>query len=134
MAIKPLHLTIPPQENRSIIERPGACGGLAGERQGVSQTIAPMFSLLRLMFDAKARAASRRAKQHLAATMPSSAITDLRLRATEPKRWVFAVFYEIPGVKTSPGVYKLVAVARGTEATTVLETTPDSPYWIRGLK
>ena len=38
LPIKPLHLTIPPQGNRSIIERPGACGGLAGERQTVSQT------------------------------------------------------------------------------------------------
>jgi hypothetical protein len=93
-----------------------------------------MFSLLRLMFDAKARSASRRATQHLAATIPSSVITDVRLRATEPERWVFAVFYETPGVKTSPEIYKLVAVARGTEATTVLETTPDSAYWIRGLK
>jgi hypothetical protein len=93
-----------------------------------------MFSLLRLMFDAKAREASRQAKGHLASTMPSSTVTDVRLRATEPKRWVFAVFYQTPGVYTIPGRYKLLAVARGTEAITVLETSPDSPYWIRGLK
>jgi hypothetical protein len=32
---KPLHLTVPPQGHRSIIEMPDACGGPAGERQGV---------------------------------------------------------------------------------------------------
>jgi ATP-dependent DNA helicase RecG len=36
--IKPLHLSVPPQGHRSIIERPDACGGPAGERQGVGQT------------------------------------------------------------------------------------------------
>jgi len=35
---QPLHPTIPPQGHRSIIQGPGTCGGLAGERQGVGQT------------------------------------------------------------------------------------------------
>ncbi len=34
----PLHLPIPPQINRSIVERPGTCGGLAGERQAVRRS------------------------------------------------------------------------------------------------
>jgi hypothetical protein len=35
--IQPLQLTVPPQGHRSSIERPGACGGPAGERQTVRQ-------------------------------------------------------------------------------------------------
>jgi hypothetical protein len=47
---KPLHLTIPPQGNRSIIERPGACGGLAGERQTVRPTGTTMYSVAVVLF------------------------------------------------------------------------------------
>jgi hypothetical protein len=32
---RPLHLSIPPQGHRSIIEKPGTCGGLAAERPAV---------------------------------------------------------------------------------------------------
>ena len=47
LPIKPLHLTIPPQGRRSIIEKPGACGGFAGERQTVRRmTGIPNYMLI----------------------------------------------------------------------------------------
>ena len=46
-----------------------------------------------------------------------------------PSVGVFAVFYSAPGVITRLPMYKLVAVPRGLQTSTVLEASPDSLYW-----
>jgi hypothetical protein len=84
--------------------------------------------------DADVRAAQRCAEQFVAASRPGCAITNTRLRAKEPSRHVFAVFYAEPGVMVVPGRYVLVAVSRAGGEVVELETSPASPYWMRGFK
>jgi hypothetical protein len=84
--------------------------------------------------DPQREAAQARALDHVRALHPSWTVTNGLLRAEEPDRWVFAVCYAEPGVRVVPGRYLLVAVARQGDLTETLETSPRSPYWIRGLK
>ena len=74
--------------------------------------------------------------QHVVARNPTFSVLSARLRAEEPSRYVFAVFYQDPEVLAKPARYKLVAVDRDGEDDDVEElvTSPDSPYWIRGRK
>ena len=68
------------------------------------------------------------------ASHQSLSVTNARLRAEEPSRYVFAVFYQEPGVRVAPGRYKLVAVNRTGAEIEELPASPGSPYWIGGLK
>jgi hypothetical protein len=72
--------------------------------------------------------------EYVRASNQNLTVSDARLRAEEPSRYVFAVFYRNPDVRVVPGRYKLIAVARDSDGIDELDTTPDSPYWIRGLK
>lgn len=85
-------------------------------------------------FDPSFQAARQRALEHMRARNPSFTLRGTRLCAEEPSRWVFAVFYQQPGVRTRPDRYQLIAVARDGDAVEDLETSPGSPYWIRGRK
>lgn len=92
-----------------------------------------MFGLRRY-FDPKIRAARCRAIEYVRAHNPNLLVTNARLRAEEPSRYVFAVFYRDPDLRVVPGRYKLIAMARDGDGIEELNSSPDSPYWIRGLK
>ena len=89
---------------------------------------------LRRLFDSNIKAARRRATEFVNTCHPTLSVQSARLRAEEPSRYVFAVFYSEPEVATRPARYKLVAVARQGDAMQELEPSPDSPHWVRGRK
>ena len=89
---------------------------------------------MRRYFDPKIKAAGCRAIEYLRARKPDHAVTNALLRAEEPSRYVFAVFYGDPNLPVVPGCYAIVAVARVGDGIEELNTSPDSRYWIRGLK
>ena len=89
---------------------------------------------LRRIFDPEVKMARLRAMAYVCACNPSFSVGSARFRAEEPSRYVFAVFYDEPGVWVTPGRYKLIAVDREGVAVEELETSPRSPHWIRGLK
>ncbi len=78
-------------------------------------------------FDAGFKAARARWLAHLRRDMPAAWVTNASLRAEEPGRYVFAVFFGDPEVPDVPGRYRLVAVDRAGHTVEDLETTPDSP-------
>ena len=93
-----------------------------------------MILFLRGIFDGEARSAGRIAKNFLRSQCPDLVIQGTRFRAKEPERIVFAVVYDEPSIRSRPPRYRLVAVDRESGDASFLETTPESPYWIRGRK
>ena len=93
-----------------------------------------MILFLRGIFDGEVRSAGRAAKDFLRSQSPGAVVHEARLRAKESDRIVFAVMYDEPGVLSRPSRYQLISVDRSSGGTTFLETTPKSPYWIRGRK
>jgi len=94
----------------------------------------PQVRALLRYFDRRVKAARERAMGYVRDAKPSCIVTSARLRAEEESRYVFAVFHREPDVWVTPGQYQLVAVAKEGDAVEELETSPVSPYWIRGLK
>ena len=92
------------------------------------------FLGLKQLLNSDARAAGRLAASAFADANPEFRVHNASLRADEDSRYVFAVFYSNPDRLVKPGPYAIVAVDRVTNATEVLDLTPDSPYWIRGRK
>jgi hypothetical protein len=90
--------------------------------------------ILRGLFDPQRRSARRRACSCLRSHCPNVTVEGARLRAAEPERWVFAVFYSDPDRPIRPAPYKLIAVERDTGAVSMLDTSPDSPYWYHGRR
>jgi len=84
--------------------------------------------------DPAAEEAMARAAEHVRTGYPDLSVTDASLRATEPSRYVFAVYYRDPSILDIPRRYKLIAVARRDGAVEELEASPHSPYWIRNRK
>lgn len=93
-----------------------------------------MINFLRGFLDPQVRDASVAARAGVLSVHPEWKIEESRLRAREPDRYVFAVFYSIPEVVATPMIFQLVAVARGRDSTELLPTNATSPYWIRGRK
>lgn len=89
---------------------------------------------LRDLFDDTIKVARQRAIEHVRSTHPEYIVGSARLRANESGRHVFAVGYSDPNVHTIPGPYILVAVPKSGGGIEELARTPESPYWIRGLK
>ena len=79
-------------------------------------------------------AAQTLAIEYLGTSHPTLTVTDALLRAEERARYVFAVFYRQPGPPTVPPRYALLAVAKDAGSVEALDTSPASPYWIRGRK
>jgi hypothetical protein len=92
-----------------------------------------MFGLRRF-FDPRFKAARGLAMRYVVVRHPTWAVTDACLRAEEPTRYVFAVFYEAPNTQVLPGRYILIAVARHDDSVEQLDTSPESRYWIRGRR
>jgi hypothetical protein len=86
------------------------------------------------MLNRQIRIAGRRAKKIVEAAHPSFTTCGALLRADEPQRYVFAVFFEEPTVMTRPTRYKLVAVSRDFHILEELDPPHESEYWIRGRK
>ena len=86
------------------------------------------------IFDAEARSAARIAKDFVRAQHPDLGVHAAWFRAKEPERIVLAVIYDERDLRSRPSPYRLVAVARSTGDASFLETTAESPYWIRGRK
>ncbi|MCA9610889.1 MAG: hypothetical protein KC619_35085 [Myxococcales bacterium] len=80
------------------------------------------------------RRARERALEHVRGAHPEVSLGSAKLRAEEPDRFVFAVFYREGDQHVVPGAYRIIAVDRGEGATEELPCTPSSPYWVRGLK
>ena len=93
-----------------------------------------MSLFLRGLFDGEARSAGRVAKDFLRSQCPDLVVHGAWFRAKEPERIVFAVAYDEPSLRSRPARYRLVAVDRESGAASFLETTPESPYWIKGCK
>ncbi len=93
-----------------------------------------MILFLRSIFDGEARSAGRVAKDFVRAQCPDLMVHGTRFCAKEPERMVFAVFYDEPSFRSRPPRYRFVAVDRESGDASLLETTPESPYWIRGRK
>jgi hypothetical protein len=72
--------------------------------------------------------------EHLRGSHPICTVTNAMLRAEEQDRYVFAVFYRQAGPPVVPPRYALVAVGRECSTVEALDTSPTSPYWIRGRK
>ena len=92
-----------------------------------------MFAWFRSI-DPKIKAAQCRAIEHVQQRYPNLTVTDVSLRAREPTRYVFAVFFREGDEWSMCACYKLVACDRDGEGIEELNASPDSPYWIRGLK
>ena len=80
------------------------------------------------------RAARERAEAHLRLSHPGWRVTNARLRADEPNRYIFVLFYDDGGPPVVPGRYRVVAVCKDDGAVRELPLSPESPYWIRGYK
>ena len=93
-----------------------------------------MILYLKGILDGEVRSAGRAAKDFLRSQSPEAVVHAARLRAKEPERIVFAVVYDEPGIPSRPSPYRLISVDRSSGRTAFLETTPESPYWIRGRK
>ncbi|MDH4113848.1 MAG: hypothetical protein OEU89_00125 [Burkholderiaceae bacterium] len=65
---------------------------------------------------------------------PGWRVTNVILRAEEPDRYVFALFYDDGGPPVVPGRYRIVAVDKPNGIVRELPLSPDSPYWITGYK
>lgn len=85
-------------------------------------------------FDPAFRAAREKAIGHIRSGHPDWRVVNVAVRAEEPVRFVFAVFYQEPGVQVVPGRYTIVAVGRLSGSVEDLPLSPQSPYWIRDLK
>jgi hypothetical protein len=94
----------------------------------------PILRTILRPFDPAFRAARERAMDHLRGAHAGWRVTNALLRAEEPERHVFAVFYADDGPLRVPGRYRLVAVSRLNGTAEELPLSPDSPYWIRGYK
>lgn len=95
------------------------------------------MSLLRLFtraFDPEFRAAREKAIGHIRAGHLDWRVVNAAVRAEEPDRFVFAVFYQESGLRVVPGRYAIVAVGRRNGSVEDLPLSPQSPYRIRGLK
>lgn len=90
-------------------------------------------SLLRRI-DPAFRSACERATEHLCTAHPGWCVTNAILRAEEPDRYVFALFYKDGGLPVVPGRYRIVAVDKHDASVSELPLSTDSPYWIRGYK
>ena len=93
-----------------------------------------MILFLKGILDREVRSAGRAAKDFLRSQSPGAVVHEARLRAKEPERIVFAVVYDGPGVLSRPSRYQLISIDRSSGGAAFLETTPASPYWIRGRK
>lgn len=91
-------------------------------------------TVFRCLFDSSFRKAVKTARGFLQEQHPDWEVNEALLRADEPERWVFAVFYEMPVQRTRPSPYQLVIVDKKTNEFGEVEPEPDSPYWIRGRK
>ena len=95
------------------------------------------MSLFRLPFrrsDPALSAARERAEAHLCRSQPEWQITNARLRADEPDRYVFALFYADGGPPVVPGRYRIVAVGKQDGSVRELPLSQDLPYRIRGYR
>lgn len=95
------------------------------------------MSLLRLFtraFDPEFRAAREKAIGHIRAGHLDWRVgkCSRSRRGAGPLR--VAVFYREPGLQVVPGRYTIVAVGRRSGSVEDLPLSPQSPYWIRGLK
>lgn len=73
------------------------------------------------------------ARAAFAREYPSVACDDTQIRATEPARFIVAVFYHTER-PILPPPYKLYSVTRDLSTVEELRCDPSSPYWIRGRK
>ena len=92
-----------------------------------------MKRLLSTLFDPAVHDAKRKARQYVETNHPHWRVGGVSLRANEPERFVFAVFYtrETP---QRPDPYLLVFVAKQSSIIEEENPSPDSKYWIRGRK
>ncbi|MCA9623170.1 MAG: hypothetical protein KC731_29325 [Myxococcales bacterium] len=93
-----------------------------------------MSWLGRLLGSSELRNARERALEHVRVQDPELSLGSARLRAEEPDRFVFAVFYRQADHRAVPCRFRIVAVPRDDGAAEELPCTPSSPYWVRGLK
>jgi hypothetical protein len=76
----------------------------------------------------------RIARQALRNDYPTYMPIGTRLRATEPRRYVVAVFYKEPEIVHRPSPYKLYEVSPDLTTATEVPCNPESPYWIQDRK
>src|SRR4051812_16065644 len=76
----------------------------------------------------------RHARDHFVASYPTLRKCGTSLRATEPDRFVVAVFYFDPLLPVKPGRYKVYAVSKDLTVVHELTLNPDSPYRIKGRR
>lgn len=91
----------------------------------------PRLTFWRSPLEDEARQAARRA---CAASHPDEKIEELRLRASEPDRFVFAVIIRSPLPRRGMPIYHLFAVARDLSSCEELAKDSGSPYVLRGIK
>ncbi|QDU55018.1 hypothetical protein Pan181_12030 [Aeoliella mucimassa] len=84
--------------------------------------------------DKESREARKLALQYVADTAPDASVYGASLRADEPSRWVFAVFYTTPQLMIKPMPYRLISVSKSSRSASELPQPPESPYCIRGRK
>lgn len=87
-----------------------------------------------LWFDKPLKEARQRVTDYVKKNHQDLQITNLSLRAKEPTRYIFAVFYNQEDKQVIPGRYLLISISRENGYIEELPTSPDSPYWIRGRK
>ncbi len=90
--------------------------------------------ILGRIFDGEARSAARVVEGFLRSQYPDFVVHGTLFRAKELERFVFAVTYDKTDFPYRPSPYWLVAVDRESGEASFLETTPESPHWIRGRK
>ena len=78
--------------------------------------------------------AASRAKAHVKSIWPDAKAHWIQLRASEPDRFVFAVFYSRPGLHVRPPPYCLVAVPKGTGDPVMLDGPEAMDYRIRNYR
>ena len=78
--------------------------------------------------------ARRIAREAFSAEYPDLEIEELRRRAIEPDRYVFAVIIRPKTMYRGMPPYRLFEVARSLSCARELPRDPDSPYVLRGIK
>jgi hypothetical protein len=89
---------------------------------------------MRLLFSTKLRQARKMARLALQTQYPECLYKGTSMRALERDRFVVAVFYEDPQIKTRPLRYKIYGISKDAKSAQELECDPGSPYWICGRK